>query len=470
MMGGTLRARGAFAAAASGAAGACLGFLFASWSDAGFVVLAAAAGMLLGALAGYLAFHGPDRTLAAVSAAANRVAGGSLGERVTVASPATGDLGRSFNHMATHVQDLVGSIEAEHARLAAVFEAVGDGMVAVSRNGAVTFANHAALRLLGWRGDAEGRPFIEIARDYELDTLVHRAIAAGGAAETRVITFGPARTPLRAAAMPIHDGGGWAVLIMLTDLTEVQRVDAMRRDFLSNVSHELRTPLASIHALVETIEAGNVEGEEETREFMARIRQQVDRVTALINELLDLSRIESGAAPLQPERLDLADLVAEAVSLLRPRWEPRRIAIAAPARPGPVVEADRPAVLRVVSNLLDNAIKYSPEGGRIEVGLHDEGELAALEVRDEGQGIAVADLPRVFERFYKGDASRATAGAGLGLAIVKHIVRAHGGTVSAASPHGGGATFTVRLPKAFVAQRRPPAAIEPAGSAFAGPA
>jgi len=256
--------------------------------------------------------------------------------------------------------------------------------------------------------------------------------------------------PLRAAALPISNGGDWAVLLTLTDLTEVQRVDQVRRDFLSNVSHELRTPLAAIRALVETLDDGV--DEEDAPEFLGRIHQQVERLTSLVNELLDLSRIESGAINLDPEPVEVAALVAEAASLLRTRTEPLEVTVVFEGEPL-TVEADRPSLLRVVSNLLDNAAKWSPQGGTIHVGCEDEGELVAIQVRDEGPGIPEQDLPRVFERFYKGEASRATSGVGLGLAIVKHLVRAHGGTATVESRPGEGASFTVRLPRTFVGRR-----------------
>jgi two-component system phosphate regulon sensor histidine kinase PhoR len=300
---------------------------------------------------------------------------------------------------------------------------------------------------------AIGRPFIETARDYELDALVRQAVAAPTEPHTSVITFGPNRIPLRASAVPISSGGDWAVLLLLTDLTEVQRVDQVRRDFVSNVSHELRTPLASIRALIETIEEGAVDPEDQA-EFLARIRQQVDRLTVLVNELLDLSRIESGAIELQPESVALGEVIAEAASLLRTRIEPLGISIECPGREEGVVEADRASLLRVVRNLLDNAIKYSPPGAAIHVTVADEGPLVAVHVRDEGPGIPEPEIPRVFERFYKAEQSRANAGTGLGLAIVKHLVRAHGGTASVASRPGQGAEFTVRLPKRFVGRSK----------------
>ena len=411
------------------------------------------AGALAGGLVGYLALRRSDRDVSAVSAAADRLSEGELGGRVIAVSGPVGELTHAFNSMAGRVQLLFDSIAAEHARLEAVFDASTDAMVALSRDTTVRFLNTAAVRLFGSSMVASvGRPFIETARDYELDALVRRAVAVPAEGASEVITFGPRRTPLKAAAVPITEGGDWAVLLMLTDLTEVQRVDQVRRDFLGNVSHELRTPLASVRALVETLEGG-VEDPGEQQEFMRRIVRQVDRLTLLVNELLDLSRIESGAVELRPEPIDLGGLVAEAASLLRTRAEDQGITILRPDLAPPlVIDGDRTSLLRVVSNLLDNAIKYSPAGSTIRVETVDEGDLVALSVQDEGAGIAEQELPRVFERFYKGEASRSSAGVGLGLAIVKHLVRAHGGTVTATSEPGKGATFTVRLPKAFVAR------------------
>ncbi|MEX1102939.1 MAG: ATP-binding protein, partial [Dehalococcoidia bacterium] len=276
------------------------------------------------------------------------------------------------------------------------------------------------------------------------------AIGSPGDSDAMVITFGPRRAPLRAVAVPIAGGGDWAVLLVLNDLTEVQRVDQVRRDFLSNVSHELRTPLASIRAMVETLEDGGLDDRKDAEEFLTRIHQQVARLTALVNELLDLSRIESGAIDLRPEEIDAAALIAEAASLLGPRAESEGVSIVCAPDPGLLMEGDKASLLRVMSNLLDNAIKFSPRGGEIRAEARDEGDLIALSVTNEGEGIPEADLQRVFERFYKGDHSRSQGGVGLGLAIVKHVVRIHGGTAEAMSEPGQGATFTVRLPRTFV--------------------
>jgi signal transduction histidine kinase len=189
---------------------------------------------------------------------------------------------------------------------------------------------------------------------------------------------------------------------------------------------------------------------EERKEFLERLVKQVERMTVLVNELLDLSRIESGAIRLTPEELDVGAIIAEAAAVLQTKLEQANITLSRPETVSLVVEADHSSLVRAVSNLLDNAIKYAPRGSTIWVDARDEGDVVAITVRDEGPGIAPHDLPRVFERFYKAEQSRHSSGVGLGLAIVKHLVRAHGGTAEAESPPDGGSMFTLRLPKRFV--------------------
>ena len=450
-----LMLRGALVGALAGIAGVLVtSFAIKAGAGTGGWVLVVLVVLVLGALLGGGALIRSGMTVREVTNAFARLGEGHLEQRVGAAYTPVGELSHGFNSMAGRVQELFEGRASEHARLEAVFAASTDAMVALTPNITVRYINPAAGEIFDVSPEsAIGRPFIETARDYELDALVRSAIASPEGGESRVITFGAGRMPLRAAAVTIHNGGDWAVLLMLTDLTEVQRLDSVRRDFVGNVSHELRTPLASIRALVETMGDGPMD-ETDQQEFIRRILQQVERLTQLVNELLDLSRIESGAIDLHPEPVDLGDVVAEAASLLRIRAEANGVQISYPLAGSAVVEADRPSVLRIVSNLLDNAIKYSAPGSTIHAETHDEGALVALAVHDEGPGIAEQDLGRVFERFYKGEASRSSAGVGLGLAIVKHLVRAHGGTATVESRLGEGATFMVRLPRKFVGRNR----------------
>ncbi|MCK9517912.1 MAG: ATP-binding protein [Dehalococcoidia bacterium] len=453
-----LMVRGGFLAAVAAIAGLVLGIIghqvdqpAAAWFFEAFVLGAAFLAI------GYLVFLAPARTIDDIAAAADRIALGDFASRASDTHSVGSDLVYRFNTMARRVEEVIEEEEADQARLEAVFNASTDPMLAVTAECDVAFLNAAAAQLFEAPGDtAIGRPLIVTTRDYELDQLVRRVLARPEKPRTEVIAFGADRIPLRAVAVPIEEGGTWSALLVLTDLTEFARLDQVRRDFLSNVSHELRTPLASIKALVETMESGAVDSKAESEEFLRRIRLQVDRITSLVDELLDLSRIESGALELNPEPIDLAELVAEAMALLHPHAERQEVKFDVAPGEWPVVEADRQALLRVVNNLLDNAIKYSPYGGTVQIEAHDEGDLVALSVHDDGPGINPLALPRVFERFYKTDLSRTNSGTGLGLAIVKHTARIHGGTASVESEPGKGATFTVRLPKEFVGKPRPP--------------
>ncbi|MCY3602572.1 MAG: ATP-binding protein [Chloroflexi bacterium] len=382
--------------------------------------------------------------------AARALRGSSLSARAVRTTGPTAQLTHEFNVMATEIEASSRAITAEHARLEAALAAAADGIMAVDATTDVQYANPAALALLGMEeSEVVGRTLIESVRDYEFDALVREALAGESIPQPRVIPFGRDRTPLRALAVPVAQGGSWAALLVLVDLSDVQRVDHVRRDFISNVSHELRTPIAAIGALVETLELGDLEGDEQAA-FLSRIRNQVERMALLTNELLDLSRIESGAIHLEPEPVDLASSVAEAQAALAPRLEACDVRVEGPDGATPPVEADRTATVRIVTNLLDNALKFSPDGSVITIDVRDEDPLVAVEVCDDGPGIAAQDLDRVFERFYKAEHSRADDGAGLGLAIVKHLVQAHGGTVAARNENGRGAAMTVRLPKRFV--------------------
>ena len=442
------------AALASGIAGllaaSAAAIVAATVGDALWVavtVLATGAAAFVGA---YLLLRPVALSVRETAEAARALRGSSLSARAVRTTGPTAQLTHEFNVMATEIEASSRAITAEHARLEAALAAAADGIMAVDATTDVQYANPAALALLGMEErEVVGRTLIESVRDYELDALVREALAGESIPQPRVVPFGRDRTPLRALAVPVAEGGSWAALLVLVDLSDVQRVDHVRRDFISNVSHELRTPIAAIGALVETLELGDLEADEQAA-FLSRIRSQVERMALLTNELLDLSRIESGAIHLVPESVDLASSVAEARAALAARLEACDVRVEGPDGAAPAVEADRTATVRIVTNLLDNALKFSPDGSVITIDVRDENQLVAVEVCDDGPGIAAQDLDRVFERFYKAEHSRADDGAGLGLAIVKHLVQAHGGTVAARNEDGRGAAMTVRLPKRFV--------------------
>ena len=378
---------------------------------------------------------------------AARMATGRLDARVRVTSrDEVGELGRVFNRMADRLEETFGAISAERNRLAAILETVADGLVIVDRSGRVVVLNRAAERLLGIGAEqATGEPFITVARDYELATLLARP--EGG---SQVIELGRPRRQVRAVTAAIPGPEAQRVLL-LQDVTELRRLESVRRDFVANVSHELRTPIAAIKAVVETLEAGALEDPPAARAFLRRLDDEVDRLTQMVRELLELSRIESGQAEVRPRPYPLATLLRGAVDRLRPLAERAGLELRLALPPElPDVMADPERIDQVLANLLHNAVKFTPPEGRVELRAAapngpEEGTVA-ISVADSGIGIPPDELDRVFERFFKTDRSRSGGGTGLGLAIAKHLVQAHGGDIWAESDGAHGTTFTFTLP------------------------
>jgi len=345
-------------------------------------------------------------------------------------------------------QSRIADVERQHERLAEAFALSGDAVLALDDSGAVAFLNPAAERLFQARyADALGHGVIRVTRDHEIDNIVRRALA--GERSSSLIEFGPQRHYLRVTAAPASDTGEWAAIVILTDLTEVRRLETIRRDFVSSVSHELRTPLASIRAMAETLDAGAIDDREAAADFLGRIQEEVDRVTTLVDELLELSRLENASSPLSIETTTAVTLLEEAVRRIRPQAERAGLKLeVADSDLEARVAVDAERVGRALVSLLHNAVKFTAPGGSVRAWVDRRGETVSLHVADTGVGIALEDQPRVFERFYKADRSRGGGGTGLGLAIVKHTAQAHGGTVRVESTPGKGSEFIIELPQA----------------------
>src|SRR5579883_504635 len=387
---------------------------------------------------------GPLERLARLARA---LAAGQLDQRITVASPdEVGQVAAAFNQMAAELQEKIEAIEEQRSEMAAILGGMADGVIIVDERDRIVALNRAAERMLEMtEAAARGRPLGEVVRQRELGALLDQPAPP---ASPPLIALGPDRRQVQIVVTPVHVGHTTRRIILLQDVTALRQAEAMRRDFVANVSHELRTPLASLRALVETLENGALEDPPATREFLGRMHAEVDSLGQMVEELLELARIESGRLRVHFDRADIGQVVAEAVTRLEPQAERQgvRLALTVPAAPvTAVVDADR--LKQIVINLVHNAIKFTPPGGAAEVRVEPRGASVAIVVSDTGIGVSAADLPRLFERFYKADRSRASAGTGLGLAIVKHLVQLHGGQVWAASPgEGKGTTLTVLLP------------------------
>jgi two-component system phosphate regulon sensor histidine kinase PhoR len=389
-------------------------------------------------------------SLKEVRDSAVRVAGGDLD--VTIEPPSTrelADLATAFNTMTGQLDQLVEESRRARMRWASAFASLGDGMLLVDNSEIVTAINVAGANLLDSDPDwAVNQAFVVVARDHELTSLLRESMQRQELRRA-VIELSRGNLFIEATARPVMGYKERYTIVTLRDVTELRRLESVRREFVANVSHELRTPLASIRAVVETLEGGAIDDEEVADDFLHRIVGEVDRLAALVDDLLDLARLESGRVHLTLDALDPLDLISRAAERLRPQTERARLnlVVDVPIELPPVL-ADRARIEQVLLNLVHNAIKFTPAGGTITVRGHIDGDALVTEVTDTGSGIPEADLQRLFERFYKADKARRSEGTGLGLAIAKHIVQTHNGTISVASTLGKGSTFTFTLPLA----------------------
>jgi two-component system phosphate regulon sensor histidine kinase PhoR len=388
------------------------------------------------------------RSLREATVAAEALAGGRFDVRVAAADGEFAPLASALNSASATIAQTMDTLRQERAQLEALLNASSDATVAIDRSGGVVYLNDAAKHMFTQAAERSiGRPFIEVVRDHDLNDLLVAA-ARHGERSVRVVAYGQAERWLQATAVPIQDAGAWAALAVFHDLTEVRRLEGMRRDFISNVSHELRTPLSGIRAAAETLQEGALDDKPAAIEFMGHIQREVDRMTQLVEELLELSRIESGAVPLRFTQLDASALAMDAVKRFAQQADRAGLTLTARTSSSPLpIIGDGERLERALGNLVANAIKFTPRGGSVTVAADADDGHIAISVTDTGIGIEPEQQARVFERFYKADRGRGAGGTGLGLAIVKHIALAHEGNVSVESRPGHGSTFTMRLPR-----------------------
>ena len=372
---------------------------------------------------------------------ASAIAGGDLTRRPSLSAPGEiGELAVAVRRMAEQLEHRMRALQAEDDLLGALVESLNEGVVAVDAQRRIIRINRSGRELL--RVDQQV-PFSAdlLPRDRALHEALGEALA--GRVVENIETQVHGHT-LALTARPLGVGGA---VIALFDLTGVRRLQAVRRDFVANVSHELKTPLTAIRGYAETL-AAEMSGAGQHAQFAETIRANAERMQRLVDDLLDLSRIESGGWSPAPAAINLASTVADVLTPYREQTRPRRLRFAIDMPDRIEVHADPMALRQILVNLLDNAVRYTPDEGTITIFARPEGEGIALGVTDTGSGIPLEHLPRIFERFYRVDAarSRAAGGTGLGLAIVKHLVEAHGGSVTARSTPGTGTTISLWLP------------------------
>ena len=413
------------------------------------IVLSVLGAALVSVLLGYMLARRTFRSVRVVTQGVRRIAQGDLDHRVsTISRDEIRELAESLNLMAETLQTTIQELSTERNRLSTVLEVMADGVVMIGPDGETQLINPIAVDLLGIEDEnPQGRRFIELSRNHELHQMIAQAL------ETDQPQYGEVelsrRRYLSAIAVPLTDSSSLpGVLLTLHDLSRLRQLDTTRREFISNVSHELRSPLASVKASVETLENGALAEPEVARDFIRRINEDVGRMISMAGDLLELSRLESGQEPIHLYPLDLGPLLEDVRAGFAGQSEARGISIDVQCGENvPPAMADQEKLRQALVNLLDNAVKFTSDAGRITLTAKEYKESVQVQVENTGMGIAREHLPHVFERFYKADRSRRDGGTGLGLAIVKHIVQLHGGEITVQSREGEGATFGFSLPK-----------------------
>jgi two-component system phosphate regulon sensor histidine kinase PhoR len=410
---------------------------------------------LFAAVIGYFLSRSLASRISTLTRFSKAIATGNFGERIVVrGKDELSVLGNSLQSTAKELNRLFQSLSTEKTKLQTVLESMSEGILVLDRDRRVTLSNRAFDQLFGRsQPAAHGTPWYEVIRHPELHTSFEMAFSSGIAATKNFSLHVSPERFFETTLVPVRNGQAEIEMLIAVfyDTTKLERIDRVRKDFVANVSHELRTPLTSIQGYAETLIEGAIHDEQRRGEFLERIRHQAERLGKLTSDLLTLSTIESGKYSFKRSPVDLGPILREAMAALSGQAEQKSISFRfeTPAQTQ-LAECDPDAIHQVMLNLLDNAVKFSHRGGSVDLSIQPDDKFVKVSVNDHGIGIPSAELPRLFERFYRVDKarSRELGGTGLGLAIVKHIVEAHGGNVFIESELGKGSQFSFTLPSA----------------------
>lgn len=420
--------------------------------------VAAAAGLILLAAvaAAFLLARRFTRPLVELREGARKLAEGDLGHKIRVGGGAEHvELAETFNAMSARLASTFRLLEHDREQLRAILSGMAEGVIAIDDRRRVVFANDRAGQLLEFDpAKAVNQPLSDVTRLAAFHAVVEKALGGATPHREEFEVSGPAPRHFAVYVSRFPGHGTPGAVVVLDELTDVRQAERMRQDFVANASHELKTPLAVIKSSVDTLAEGAADDPEARATFLDQISRESDRLADLIKDMLTLSRIESGALGLEPRAVALGRAITDCVERHHPRADAKTLTMV--EKPPTDVPADVPAwadpdaLRQILDNLVDNAIKYTPNGGRITVRWGATADAVSFEVEDTGIGIPAADVNRVFERFYRVDKARdrAQGSTGLGLSIVKHLVQAMRGQVRVNSRRGKGTTFRVTLPRA----------------------
>jgi two-component system phosphate regulon sensor histidine kinase PhoR len=414
-----------------------------------------AASLLLTIVIIYIVSRRLSRSVSRLAGSAARFASGDLNHRI--AKPASSEfatLAQALNHMAEQLKDQIDLLRAQRSEQQAIHQSMSNSMIALDLNQRVISVNRAAEKLLGINGAAvRGRLLAEVLREPELNRFVAQALDGRARNAGEFPIRARAGTTVQATSEPLHDARDQLVglLVFISDVTQLRRLESIRSDFAANVSHELRTPITSIKGYVETLIDVGVKDEQQARRFLDIINRNTQRLASIIEDLLALARLEQPDTKTTLERSEtpLRRVVEAAAAQFEPETQAKRMRIDAQVPANLHVNANAQLLEQALGNLLSNAIRYSASGTTVSVRTSESNSEIQIAVADQGPGIPAAHLPRIFERFYRVDKarSREIGGTGLGLSIVKHIALVHGGRVEVDSEVGRGSEFRIILPK-----------------------
>lgn len=423
------------------------------------LIVSLAALFLIAGLVSYRIAHRLTRPLEKAIHVAKQITRMNYKSRVVIEqrSDEIGQLGLAINSMADSLQSQMAQINEEQARLNSVLNHMNSGVMTIDRSGKIALVNRSAEEILGMAArDMLEKPYEQVHMQVELTQSIRVCLERKERAYEEITFYYPEERILEVNAAPmLHEDEEWGALIVLHDITAIRRLERMRREFVANVSHELKTPITAIKGFSETLLAGAVKDPELADSFLHIIFDESDRLNRLIEDTLQLSKIETKEAPLKLVPVHLPSFVAKTVDMLSSQAKRKGIHLEHRVAEDLYLEADEDRLQQILINLLSNGLNYTPEGGRVEIMVEPAPSAGGADydtirftIRDTGIGIPKKDLPRIFERFYRVDKarSRSSGGTGLGLSIVKHLVELHHGTIQVDSMVGVGTRFTMDLP------------------------
>jgi len=390
-----------------------------------------------------------------INRVARQVANGNFNTRVYFnANNEITQIADSLNVMSDELNIRIQELQSEKSRLSTILAQITDGVIILDPQGHISLINPAAEALFNLQGnDAVGKSLARALRYHQIVEL-WESYEATGKEQAAFLELSPQGQYLQMILAPLEGSLSGHALCLFQNLTQMRKLETIRRDFMSNISHELRTPLASLKAIAETLQMGALEDPDSAQHFLQRMDTEIDALVQMVNELLELSRIESGQVPLVLDNVDPGELLRLAGERMRAQADRANLNLLIGCEENlPYIQADNRRLQQALVNLIHNAIKFTPPGGSITCKVNASKEGVLFTVADTGVGISGEDLPRIFERFYKVEQSRRGSGTGLGLSIARHLVEAHGGKIWAESEPGKGSKFSIIIPFAQPATR-----------------